>query len=85
MGTVRRLVPRIAVLAIPFLALFLLVTVVGAPLALADLLLWIVVTLASIVFAAYSIARLLVRGKQHPIVAALFGGVILICALILDR
>jgi len=85
-----RLVPRpwkallvgfVASIVVPFLVLLLLFTFVGAPLALAILLVWITLTLASFVFSAYYIGRLLFRGNQHPVIKALVGGLILIVAL----
>ncbi|GAA1134461.1 hypothetical protein [Arthrobacter flavus] len=56
-------------------------TIIGAPIALAGLLVWLTLTLATFVFSAYYIGRLLFRGNQPPVVKALFGGVILIVAL----
>lgn len=75
------LVGFLACLAVPAALLLALVTFIGAPLALAGLLLWITLTLASFVFGAYYIGRLVLRGRQHPVVKALVGGVILIVAL----
>ncbi|WP_087013727.1 MULTISPECIES: bactofilin family protein [Microbacteriaceae] len=67
--------------AIPIGLLVLLVTVVGAPLAFAGLLVWVVLTLSTFVFASFYIGRLLLRGGQHPVVKSLVGGLILIVAL----
>jgi cytoskeletal protein CcmA (bactofilin family) len=75
------LVGLVASIAVPFALLFLLVTVIGAPLALALGLVWVVLTLATFVFGAYYLGRLILRGGQHPVVKALVGGVILIVAL----
>ncbi len=75
------LVGFVASIAVPVVLLVLLVTVIGAPLALAGLLVWITLTLATFVFGAYYIGRLLFRGNQHPVVKSLVGGVILIVAL----
>ncbi|WP_255471442.1 polymer-forming cytoskeletal protein [Salinibacterium sp. dk5596] len=75
------LVGFVASITVPVVLLFLLVTVIGAPLALAVLLVWIAFTLATFVFGAYYIGRLLFRGTQHPVVPALVGGAILIVGL----
>ncbi|MGO4102624.1 hypothetical protein AB4Y63_01595 [Leifsonia sp. YAF41] len=75
------LVGFVASIAVPVVLLALLVTVIGAPLALAGLLLWLVLMLATFVFSAYYIGRLVFRGNQHPVVKSLVGGVILIVAL----
>lgn len=75
------LVGFVASIAVPFALLFLLVTVVGAPLALAGLLVWAVLTLATFVYGAFYIGRLLFRDRPHPVVEALVGGLILIAAL----
>ncbi|MFJ2370412.1 polymer-forming cytoskeletal protein [Microbacterium sp. NPDC087665] len=75
------LVGFVASLAIPIGLLALLVTVVGAPLVLAGLLVWAVLTLSTFVFASYYIGRLLLRGGQHPLAKSLIGGLILIVAL----
>ena len=75
------LVGFVASVAVPIALLALLVSVIGAPLALAGLLVWLVLTLAAFVYAAYYIGRLLFRGNQHPVVKALVGGAILIVAL----
>ncbi|SDY52756.1 bactofilin family protein [Herbiconiux ginsengi] len=75
------LVGFIASIAVPIALFFLLVTIVGAPLALAGLLVWTVLTMASFVYGAYYIGRLLFRGRAHPVIESLVGGVILIIAL----
>lgn len=75
------LVGFVASVAVPFALLFLLVTIIGAPLALAGLLVWTVLTLATFVYGAFYIGRLLFRGNQHPVVKSLVGGLILITAL----
>ena len=43
--------------------------------------LWSVLTLATFVYGAFYIGRLLFRGRQHPAVSSLVGGLILIVAL----
>ncbi|WP_448811920.1 hypothetical protein [Agromyces bauzanensis] len=75
------LVGFVASIAVPVALLFLLVTIVGAPLAFAGMLVWVVLTLATFVYAAFYTGRLLFRGAQHPVVKALVGGLILIVAL----
>ena len=75
------LVGFVASIVVPVGLLALLVTFIGAPLALAGLLVWLTILLASFVFSAYYLGRLLFRGHQHPVIKALVGGVILIIAL----
>ncbi|CEA09408.1 hypothetical protein BN1051_02778 [Arthrobacter saudimassiliensis] len=75
------LVGFVAAVAVPVGVLLALITVIGIPLALSWLLVWTVLTLATFVFGAYYIGRLVFRGRQHPVVKALVGGVILIVAL----
>lgn len=75
------LVGFVACLAVPTASVFLLVTVIGAPLGLAALLVWFVLMLASFVYGAFYIGRLLLRGGQHPAVISLLGGLILVVAL----
>ncbi|MBB5641128.1 hypothetical protein [Cryobacterium roopkundense] len=75
------LVGFVASIAVPIALLALLVSVIGAPLGLAGLLVWIVLTLATFVYGAFYIGRLLFRGNQHPVVKVLVGGLILIVAL----
>ena len=75
------LVGFVASIAVPIALLFLAVTIIGAPLALAGLLVWTVMILATFVYSAYYIGRLIFRGTQHPVIKSLVGGVILIVAL----
>jgi hypothetical protein len=75
------LVGFVASIAVPIALLFLAVTIIGAPLALAGLLVWTLLVLATFVYSAYYIGRLVFRGSQHPVVKSLVGGVILIVAL----
>lgn len=75
------LVGFVAAIAVPFALLFLLVTIVGAPLALAGLLVWTVMTLATFVFGAHYVGRLVLRGAHHPVLQSFVGGLILIFAL----
>ncbi|ALE92771.1 hypothetical protein AOC05_11435 [Arthrobacter alpinus] len=75
------LVGFLASIAVPVALLVLLVTIIGAPLALAGFLVWIALTLATFVYGAFYIGRLLFRGDQHPVVKSFVGGLILITAL----
>jgi cytoskeletal protein CcmA (bactofilin family) len=75
------LVGFVAAIAVPVALLFLAVTIIGAPLALAGLLVWTVMLLATFVYSAYYIGRLVFRERGHPVVVSLVGGVILIVAL----
>ncbi|MGN8551347.1 UNVERIFIED_CONTAM: hypothetical protein OHV15_02035 [Microbacterium sp. SLM126] len=75
------LVGFVGSIAVPAALLFLAVTIIGAPLALAGLLVWMVMILATFVYSAYYIGRLIFRGNQHPVIKSLVGGLILIVAL----
>ena len=75
------LVGFVASFAVPIALLFLTFTIIGAPLALAGALVWTVMVLATFVYSAYYIGRLVFRDRQHPVVTSLVGGVILIVAL----
>ena len=75
------LVGFVASIAVPIALLFLAVTIIGAPLALAGALVWTLMVLATFVYSAYYIGRLIFRGTQHPVIKALVGGAILIVAL----
>lgn len=75
------LVGFLAAIAVPVALLVLLVTIIGAPLALTGLLVWIALSLATFVYGAFYIGRLLFRGDQHPVLKSFVGGLILITAL----
>lgn len=75
------LVGLVASIVVPIALVLLLATLIGAPLALAGMLVWFVLTLATFIYGAYYIGRLVFRGPQHPVVKSLVGGVILIVAL----
>ena len=75
------LVGFVASIAVPIALLFLAVTIIGAPLALAGALVWTLMVLATFVYSAYYLGRLIFRGALHPVVKSLVGGVILIVAL----
>ncbi|KAA9111405.1 polymer-forming cytoskeletal protein [Microbacterium rhizomatis] len=75
------LVGFLASIAVPAVLLFLVITIVGAPLALAGLVVWIGAVLATFVYGAYYLGRLVIRGAHHPVVKALVGGLILIVGL----
>lgn len=75
------LVGFVASIAVPLALLFLLITIIGAPLALAGILVWLLLTLATFVYSSHFLGRLIFRNSQRPVVMALVGGVILIVAL----
>jgi hypothetical protein len=75
------LVGFVASIAVPIALFFVAITIVGAPLALAGALVWTVMVLATFVYGAFYIGRLVFRDRQHPVVMSLVGGVILIVAL----
>ncbi|WP_426625248.1 hypothetical protein ACPPVW_04005 [Leifsonia sp. McL0607] len=75
------LVGFVAAIVVPIGLLILLVTIVGAPLALAGLLLWIVLTLATFLVSAHYLGRLVIRDTHHPVLQSFVGGLILIVAL----
>jgi cytoskeletal protein CcmA (bactofilin family) len=75
------LVGFVAAIAVPFALLFLLVTIIGAPLAIAGLLVWTVLTLATFLVSAHYLGRLVLRGVHHPVLISFVGGLILIVAL----
>lgn len=75
------LVGFVAAIVVPFALLFLLVTIVGAPLALAGILVWTVLTLATFLFSAHYLGRLVLRGGHHPVLTSFLGGLILIVGL----
>ncbi|WP_144713243.1 polymer-forming cytoskeletal protein [Curtobacterium pusillum] len=75
------LVGFVAAVAAPPALLFLLVTVIGAPLALAGLLVLLVLTLAAFPYGAFMIGRLILRDRRGPVVTALLGGAVLVVAL----
>ncbi|MBN9184812.1 MAG: hypothetical protein J0I97_05015 [Microbacterium sp.] len=75
------LVGFLAAIVVPPALLFLLVTIVGAPLALGGLLVWVLLTLATFVYGAFYLGRLVLRGNQHPVLKSFVGGLILIVGL----
>jgi len=75
------LVGFVAAIIVPFALLFLLVTIVGAPLALAGILVWTVLTLATFLFSSHYLGRLVLRGPHHPVLTSFLGGLILIVGL----
>jgi cytoskeletal protein CcmA (bactofilin family) len=75
------LVGFVASVAVPIALLALLLSIIGAPLAFAGLLVWLVLTLATFVYGAYYVGRLVFHGNHHPVVTALLGGLILYVAL----
>ncbi|MGO4593784.1 polymer-forming cytoskeletal protein [Leifsonia sp. 2TAF2] len=75
------LVGFVAAIVVPFALLFLLVTIIGAPLALAGMLVWAGLTLATFLFSAHYLGRLVLRGNHPPVLTSFLGGLILIVAL----
>lgn len=75
------LVGFVAAVVVPIGLLLLLVTIVGAPLALAALLVWIVLTLATFLVAAHYLGRVVLRRSPHPVLQSFVGGLILIVGL----
>jgi hypothetical protein len=75
------LVGVVAAIVVPFALLFLLVTIIGAPLAFAGILVWVALTLATFLVSAHYLGRLVLRGQHRPVLTSFVGGVILIVAL----
>ncbi|MEV4689087.1 polymer-forming cytoskeletal protein [Microbacterium sp. LWH3-1.2] len=75
------LVGFVASVAVPIALFFVAITIIGAPLAIAGALVWTVMVLATFVYSAFYIGRLVFRDRAHPVVMSLVGGVILIVAL----
>ncbi|MFE4471006.1 hypothetical protein ACFRFH_19520 [Leifsonia sp. NPDC056824] len=75
------LVGFVAAIVVPIGLLLLLVTIVGAPLALAGLLVWIVLTLATFLVGAHYLGRVVLRHSAHPVLQSFVGGLILIVGL----
>jgi cytoskeletal protein CcmA (bactofilin family) len=75
------LVGSVAAVVAPPALLLLLVTVIGAPLALAGSLVLLVLTLAAFPYGAFMIGRLVLRDRRGPVVTALLGGAVLVVAL----
>lgn len=75
------LVGFIAAIVVPIGVLILLATIVGAPLALAGLLVFAVLTLATFLVSSHFLGRVVVRGTAHPVLQSFVGGLILIAAL----
>ncbi|MCH8559125.1 MULTISPECIES: polymer-forming cytoskeletal protein [unclassified Nesterenkonia] len=75
------LVGFVASIVVPVMLVALLITIIGAPLAIAGLLVWLLLTLATFVYGSHFIGRLVFRDSQRPVVMTLVGGLILIFAL----
>lgn len=73
----------IVLFATPFTALLLLITVIGAPISMLSMLLYIVVICLSRVFAGYFLAQLVLDrfGKQLHLVLTMLGGVLVLALL----
>ncbi|QKS18699.1 polymer-forming cytoskeletal protein [Curtobacterium sp. Csp1] len=75
------LVGFVAAVAAPPALLLLLVTVIGAPLALVGSLVLLLLTLAAFPYSAFMVGRLVLRDRRGPVVTALLGGAVLVVAL----
>lgn len=75
------LVGFLAAIAVPVALLVLLATIIGAPLALTGLLVWIALTLDTFIYGALYIGRLRFRGDQPPVLKSFIGSLVLITAL----
>lgn len=75
------LVGFLAAIVVPIGLLILLVTIIGAPLALAGALIFTVLTLATFLVGAHYLGRVIIRGTVHPVLQSFVGGLILIVAL----
>lgn len=75
------LVGFVASVAVPIGLFLLAVSIIGAPLALAGAVVWIVMMMATFVYSAYYLGRLVFRDRVSPVVMSLVGGLILIVAL----
>ncbi len=72
------LVGFVACLAVPALVIFLIVTIVGIPLALLTIVAWILVQALAGVISAYYLGRQVWRKQRNPVLIMLAGTVILI-------
>lgn len=75
------LVGFLAAITVPIVLLVLLITIIGAPLALLGALTWLLMTLVTFIYTSFFLGRLILRRSRPPAVMALLGGVILIIAL----
>ena len=72
------LVGVVAGFMFPILFVALLLTVVGLPLALLSLLVWLLILVSSGLFTSYYLGRLLLRNQPNPIVIMLVGALIVL-------
>lgn len=68
----------INIFVVPFVLLFLLITILGAPLAVLLGLMWIITLILSGPLFAYFIGRKLMKGKQNSVSVMMIGSVILL-------
>lgn len=71
------LIGAAAALLVPILVFLLLITVVGIPLAILVILIWLVIMFLFTPFVAYLLGRLILRNTKMPVVAMLLGIVLL--------
>lgn len=67
----------IAMFVVPVAIFVLFITIIGAPLGLILLLLWLAAGLLSMALASYFVGSVISRNKLHPVLMALIGAVIL--------
>lgn len=75
------LVGFVAAVVVPIGLLILFVTIVGAPLALAALVVFAVLTLATFLVGAHYLGRVILRRSAHPVLQSFVGGLVLIVGL----
>ncbi len=73
-----------AMIGLPFLALFLLMSVIALPLGIAVLLGWVVLMIVSVGVTAIYLGRVLFTKRNlHPVAASMLGGLVLVALLVL--
>lgn len=73
-----------AIMGLPFIALFLLMSVIGAPLGIALLLSWVILMILSAGVTAIYLGRtLFTRRDLHPLAATMLGGLVLVALLVI--
>jgi len=77
------LIGFVAVVAVPFIALLFMVTIVGIPFAFLVLIGWTLIVAMSGVFAAYYVGRLVWRNQSNNIILATFVGSVIIALLMM--
>lgn len=73
-----------AILGLPFIALFLLMSIIASPLGVALLLVWVTLIILSAGVTAIYLGRTLFAGRNlHPIAATMLGGLVLVALLVI--